>query len=609
MRYAAAVGATALALLARLAIQHYVHADFPYLTFVLAVTVAAWFGLGPALLCTGLSFLAAQWFIVPADMARTPGGGVGAAAYLAVMLSTAFLGHAMHRARARAVSRETKQAQAKLAQQAALLQLAHDAILVTEPDGRISFWNHGAEEIYGWRSDEAVGQDVHDLLQTTYPMPLDEIRACVLDNGLWEGELRHVNRSGRTVIVASRWSLQRDEEGKPSVILEINRDTTERKQAEEALRETEELNRRVIESSRDCITALDLEGNLLSMSDGGIRLLDIDDITPYLNTSWVDFWPEADRPWVGEAMAAALAGNTGRFQAFCASVKGRPLWWDVVISPIRDAAGHTRRLLAVSRDITEHKREQEALERSAKELARSNAELQQFAYVASHDLQEPLRMVANFTQLLADLYGDRLDQKARDFIAYAVEGATRMQTLIQDLLAFSRVGSRGNSLDMARLERALDRAVANLELAISENGASVTHDELPVLRVDSAHITQLFQNLIGNAIKFKGAAPPRVHVSALRDGDEWTFSVRDNGIGFEPKYEERIFAVFQRLHTRDEYPGTGIGLAICRKIVERHQGRIWAESTPGSGSTFYFTLPAVRIPAERAKQSADEIAA
>jgi signal transduction histidine kinase len=240
-------------------------------------------------------------------------------------------------------------------------------------------------------------------------------------------------------------------------------------------------------------------------------------------------------------------------------------------------------------------------ERTA-ELARSNAELQQFAYVASHDLQEPLRMVSNFTQLLAERYDAKLDNDGREFIAFAVEGATRMQTLVQDLLALSRVGTRGKNLEVVRLAEAVDRAVANLEFAIQENGALVSHDELPEVMADSSQMMQLFQNLIGNGIKFKGAEPPRVHISAVRNGKEWTFSVRDNGIGFEPQYAERIFAVFQRLHSRDEYQGNGIGLSICRKIVERHQGRIWAESTPGSGTTFHFTMPAAGVPEVRPKQ-------
>jgi PAS domain S-box-containing protein len=261
------------------------------------------------------------------------------------------------------------------------------------------------------------------------------------------------------------------------------------------------------------------------------------------------------------------------------------------------------RMIGIHTDVTERKRAEEALENSVQELARSNAELQQFAYVASHDLQEPLRMVANFTQLLADRYSDKLDQNGREFIAYAVEGATRMQTLIQDLLTLSRVGTKGKEFGLVRFGDALGRAMENLQFAIRDSGALVSHGELPAVSADSSQIVQLLQNLIGNAIKFKSGEPPRVHISAVQTGSDWTLSVRDNGIGFEPQYAERIFAVFQRLHNREQYPGTGIGLAICKKIVERHHGRIWAESGPGSGSTFFFTIPAAGVPPEQAQQA------
>ena len=234
--------------------------------------------------------------------------------------------------------------------------------------------------------------------------------------------------------------------------------------------------------------------------------------------------------------------------------------------------------------------EQRVQERTT-ELARSNHDLEQFAYVASHDLQEPLRMVSSYTQLLAKRYRGKLDADADEFIAYAVEGATRMQTLINDLLAYSRVGMRGKPFERAPTADVLGQALADLQVALQEQAALVTHDDLPVVVGDASQLVQLFQNLIGNAIKFRGAAPPRVHVSARDAGREWVFSVRDNGIGFSPQFGERIFVIFQRLHTKAEYPGTGIGLAICKKIVERHGGRIWVESQPGEGATFYFTLP------------------
>jgi hypothetical protein len=235
----------------------------------------------------------------------------------------------------------------------------------------------------------------------------------------------------------------------------------------------------------------------------------------------------------------------------------------------------------------------------AKDLARSNTELQQFAYVASHDLQEPLRMVASFTQLLAKRYSDQLDDDARDFINYAVDGARRMQTLISDLLNYSRVGTQGKPLEHTDSEALLARVLESLQYAIEESRAVVSHDPLPVVLADPQQLGQLFQNLISNAIKFHGEEPPRVLISAERTGDEWKIAVRDNGIGISPEHGERIFVIFQRLHTKTEYPGTGIGLAICKKIVERHGGRIWIEPSPGGGTTFCFTISGAGKKSER----------
>lgn len=223
-------------------------------------------------------------------------------------------------------------------------------------------------------------------------------------------------------------------------------------------------------------------------------------------------------------------------------------------------------------------------------LLLSNRELEQFAYVASHDLQEPLRAVNSYTQLLARKYQGNLDAKADKYIGYIVEGSTRMQQLINDLLELSRVGTRCKDLKPTDCEAVLSQVLDNLKVALAENNALITHDPLPTVMGDQTQLIQLFQNLIGNAIKFRGEEPPRVHVSAVQQEHEWAFEVCDNGIGMEAEYFERIFMIFQRLNSRKEYPGTGIGLAVCKKIVERHGGRIWVESTLGSGTTFHFTL-------------------
>jgi PAS domain S-box-containing protein len=247
--------------------------------------------------------------------------------------------------------------------------------------------------------------------------------------------------------------------------------------------------------------------------------------------------------------------------------------------------------IAQGQDITERKRAEEQIKRALLDLQRSNQDLEQFAYVASHDLQEPLRMVASYTQLLAQRYEGELDDKAQSYIHYAVDGAMRMQGLINDLLTYSRVNTQGRPLEPTDLHVVLGEALRNLASAIQESRAIVTNDDLPSVRVDPVQLQQVFQNLIGNAIKFRGKASPHVHVSAREEGGEWLFSVKDNGIGINTKHAEKLFVIFQRLHTREEYPGTGIGLAVCKRIVERHGGRIWFESEPGKGSTFYFTLP------------------
>ena len=264
-----------------------------------------------------------------------------------------------------------------------------------------------------------------------------------------------------------------------------------------------------------------------------------------------------------------------------------------MLSPLESAEGIL--VTAAIRDITARKKAEAHLLQKVEELNRSNEELGQFAYIASHDLQEPLRMVASYTQLLSRRYKGKLDSDADEFIAFAVDGASRMQRLIQDLLAYSRVGTKGKDLLDTSSEEALQQALMNLRGAIEDSGALVTHDPLPTVLADETQLIQLFQNLVGNAIKYQSPGVPKVHVSAARNGEKkWMFSVQDNGLGIDPQYFERIFGMFQRLHKREEFAGTGIGLAICKKIVERHGGSISVESQPGKGSTFRFALAGTR---------------
>jgi light-regulated signal transduction histidine kinase (bacteriophytochrome) len=304
-------------------------------------------------------------------------------------------------------------------------------------------------------------------------------------------------------------------------------------------------------------------------------------------------------PWREEAVKRGYASSLvlplladGRaFGALTIYARQPDGFSDEEVALLAELAGDLAYGITALRLRAAKERAEEALRQTAEDLQRSNRDLEQFAYVASHDLQEPLRAVGGYVKLLEHRFPDRLDAKARAYIAGAFDGATRMERLIGDLLAFSRVATRGDAFQPADLEDALGQALRNLEAGIDSARATVVHDRLPTLSVDAGQIRQLFQNLIGNALKFHGEQPPKIHIGAQRQDGRWVFSVHDNGIGIEPQYYEKIFQVFQRLHTRKDYPGTGIGLAICKKIVERHGGTIWVESQPGQGSTFYFSIP------------------
>jgi PAS domain S-box-containing protein len=251
----------------------------------------------------------------------------------------------------------------------------------------------------------------------------------------------------------------------------------------------------------------------------------------------------------------------------------------------------TNQIFAAARDITDRKQTEDALRSAVAELGRSNEELAQFAYIASHDLQEPLRMVASFLQLIDKRYTTLLDDEGKKYIRFAVDGAKRMQTLIHALLSLSRIQTRARPAELTDCAKVFRSVITDHQLAIAEADATVTCDALPTLMADSVQIAQLFQNLLGNALKFRSKDPVRIHFGATRISDAWQFSISDNGIGFEPQFYDRVFGIFQRLRSGDDLPGTGIGLAICKKIVERHGGRIWVTSEPGRGSTFFFTIP------------------
>jgi PAS domain S-box-containing protein len=377
----------------------------------------------------------------------------------------------------------------------------------------------------------------------------------------------------------------RNEAGIITAVMGVSRDITERKQMEEALH----LKNLAFNASISANSIANVDGIITQVNPAFLKLWGYASEAAAIGNSVGSFFVnEADAIPVLEAL-----NKTGQWEGefLAKSVDGSTFISRGLASAIYDVKGVHIGYQSANLDVTDQIRAEERLRKTLEDLARSNAELERFAYVASHDLQEPLRMVTSYLQLLERRYKDKLDGDALEFINYAVDGSNRMKTLINDLLAYSRVGTRGKEFILTDCEELLARVLANLQASLEENKARLTHDPLPRVMADDAQLESLFQNLIGNAIKFHGKKNPRIHVGVKKDEKKWVFSVSDNGIGIDPQYFERIFIIFQRLHNREDYPGTGIGLAISKRIVERHGGRIWIESRPEMGSTFFFTLP------------------
>jgi PAS domain S-box-containing protein len=351
--------------------------------------------------------------------------------------------------------------------------------------------------------------------------------------------------------------------------------------------------RLLVEEVKDCaVFLLEPAGRVLSWNAGADRLLGYraDEILgQHISRFYTPEDIQQDKP--GRALEEAATRGSAEAEGWRARRDGSRFWASTLLTALRDEAGGLRGFGLVIRDVTERRRAEAELQRTAEELLRSNGERERFAYLASHDLQEPLRVMASFTQLLAQEYRDKLDAEAREYIGYVIDGAKRMQSLINQLVEFSRLNVDRRSFVLLDCRKLYETAVANLKSAIEESGAALTSGPLPSVPGDSVRLGQVFQHLLSNAIKFRSARPPEVQVRAEPKDGHWQFAVRDNGIGIEPKQFDRLFVIFQRLHRREEYPGTGFGLAACKKIVELHGGRVWVESEPDRGSTFYFTIP------------------
>jgi PAS domain S-box-containing protein len=489
---------------------------------------------------------------------------------------------------------ETKESEAKYR---GLLEAAPDAMVVVNQAGEIVLLNLQAEKQFGYYRDELLGQQVKNIIPEGFAERLisDETRSAAdaLAQQIGTGiELSARRKDGSEFPIEIMLSPLENAEG--ILVTAAIRDISVRKAAEEHLAQMEGRYRGLLEAAPDAMVVVNQAGEIVILNLQAEKQFGYyrDEL---LGQQVKNIIPEgfAERLITDGTRTAAdaLAQQIGTGIELAGRRKdGSEFPIEIMLSPLENAEGIL--VTAAIRNITERRKSEVHLVKTAEELKRSNDQLEQFAYVASHDLQEPLRMVASYTQLLSRRYEGRLDSDADEFIAYAVDGCNRMQGLIRDLLAYSRSGTETKLLREVSAETALHEALANLHVTIEESNAIVTHDLLPALTTDDTQLVQVLQNLIGNAIKYRGAATPHVHVSAKKNGGkEWIFSVRDNGLGIAPQYFERIFIIFQRLHGRQEFNGTGIGLAICKKIVERLGGRIWVESQPEKGSTFYFSLP------------------
>jgi PAS domain S-box-containing protein len=500
-----------------------------------------------------------------------------------------------------------------------------DAVFIVDTQGEIVFCNVALSVITGYSVEELLGRQSTDL----YPpaiRPLFLERRAQLFSGQPVPPLMEAmicRKDGSLVPVElSVTSLMHEEQITGRIV--ILRNLTERKQAEEKFRA-------LLEFAPDAMVIVNADGAIALVNTQAERLFGYSR-HELLGQSVDILVPKRFRPthlmhrrqYVA-APGARLMGS-GR-DLYGRHKDGREIPIEVSLSPLQTADGLL--ILSAIRDLTERQHIQETLQqaydemeqrvaertaalqqaneqlqaeivqrqqarvlqmRANDELRRSNQELEQFAYATSHDLQEPLRSVANFTERFAAHYAGQLDPKAEKYMGYIVDGVSRMQVLIKDLLTYSRV-TREAPQESTDMEAVLKTVLANLEAALREYKGVVTHDPLPIVQANPLQMGQVLQNLIGNALKFRGATPPHVHIHVTQTPQAWQFAVQDNGIGIDPKYAERIFGIFQRLHTRTEYPGTGIGLAICQKIIERQGGRIWVASRPSQGSTFYFTIP------------------
>lgn len=465
---------------------------------------------------------------------------------------------------------------------------------MTDENGSIFWYNKRWYDFTGTTFEEMQGWGWQKVHHTDHIERVMENWTKALAIGEpWEDTFPLRGKDGNYRWFLSRALPIKDESGNVTRWFGTNTDITERKEIEEELKLSESRLNDAQKLAHVGSFSIDMSTGTIEASEEAYNICELDPAKERITLDLItSCWHPEDKSWISEAIRDGMTNNKLiNFEGRMLLPNGNVKYINYIARPVNDAAGMPVKRVGAVADITERKLQELELRRTLEELKRSNEELEQFAYVASHDLQEPLRMVSAYTKLLEGQFKDKLDEKTSRYMYFVTDGAKRMHALIHDLLAFSRVASPRETISKTDLNTLLAEIMRDFQVAITDHNAEVEISEMPVLNVDPTQVKLIFQNLIQNAIKFRGPDNPLIQIKAERRDREWLFSVKDNGIGIEAEFYDRIFVIFQRLHEKEKYPGTGIGLAICKKIVERHGGKIWVDSAIGSGSAFYFTIP------------------
>ena len=574
-----------------------------YILFYPAIIIIALLvGLGPGLLATIVSvIIAGIWILPPIGQftIQTPIEEIGAVLFTSIGIMISGVSELYRRNRNKAAAydkeialRETRREKEFLAD---ILEHASLPFAVGYPDGRIGLLNQAFEQLIGYTTEEL---HTIDWSTTLTPIEWREMEKQKLDELDRTGqpvlyEKEYIRKDGSRVPIELLVNVVLDLKGNPKYYYSFITDITERKKIETALKKGEQSLAEAQHIAHIGSWEWNLKTGDLNWSNELYSIYGVDQNTfiPTMS-SFADYMHPDDEEYVNQHVQLLSEGKPQNFDFRIILDDGSIRVLNTLAEVAEfDKNGKPSIIMGINQDITERKEIELKLNENIKKLAQSNKELEQFAYITSHDLREPLRTITSFLQLLERRYHDQLDQDANEFIGFAVDGAKRLDVMTNDLLQYSKISRQKKEIVPVNFEHVLKHALENLKVQIEESNAIITHDPLPTINGDEELKVQLFQNIIGNAIKYRSEKPPKIHISATKEKNQYLFSIKDNGIGMSSKHLEKIFTIFQRLHTREEYEGTGIGLAIAQKIVHQQGGQIWVESEPGKGSTFYFTIP------------------